>query len=788
MNSSDTTTSEPETALSVAGSAIQGPLIAPPLDPDTGEPVRVRSLPEEVRRICACEGRILFPLRCEGGYKTGYRAPGDSDWQTTNHLTADLLVWVQRGGWLGLLSASIGLWCVDLDLDVSGLSDPDEREAFIADAIEEARRALTKALGSAPLGECRTRRGAHFLFPVRDGETINNGRWTCGPWGGELRGHSGYVVLWDAAATFQAMRVAVHAEGVSPDPIRCHLRGNGKAPATRTATGKTKANGKATKKSNGTAAKKRPSAPPSAKLQAAVRFLGPEHLGNAVDYDDWVKVGFAIHHDTGGNEAGFSLWDEWSRQFANYPCESEPTAREKWASFIGGTRRPITARSIYKMARAFGWRDPARRTKREAAVADGAFPAKNASALKMALERLYIQVRLNERSAWPEFRRGTGPWEIPDDAYSAALREEVAERFRYVSEHRGEAVPMRFGKDGWWEAIYALVHERRVDPFVEWLDALPGWDGTSRLDTWLEQCWHFPSGVDSGQTTPLPLVRWAAQHLLLGAIWRAQFPGCKLDEMVVLVGPGGTGKSTAMPFLFPPEYRRDWFSDQFDFLEKRQARTESLLGSVIVEASEMAGSTRAENATVKAFLSGTFDRVRLAYRRDPQVLPRRCILVGTGDHDDVLPNDPNLRRFVVVRVQARGTAAETVARVRQFLDVNREQLWAEACVRFKAGVQAHLPPELASLQREVAENYRYRNESVENALAEIEPCRVRDGVTISQLVEFTGLHGSSEGTLAKALRALGWTRSRKRNGDGGRRTLWFPPEPESGQGGQGVSY
>lgn len=553
-----------------------------------------------------------------------------------------------------------------------------------------------------------------------------------------------------------------------------------------TTLGKGSATGKAApRKSNGTTVRTRPCAPPNAKFTGAVGFLDPEHLGEAVDYDDWLKVGFAIHHETGGHEDGFVLWDEFSRQFANYPSGSEQTTHQKWESFAGSTQRPVTAGSIYKMARALGWKDPTRRTKRDAAVAEGAFPAKNARALRLALERLDIQLRLNERSAWPEFRRGTGPWETPDDAYSAALREEVAERFCYVSENRGETVPLRFGRDAWWDAINALLHEHRVDPFLHWLDALTGWDGTPRLDTWLEQCWQFPSGVDSCRATPLPLVRWAAQHLLLGPIWRAQEPGCKLDEMVVLVGPAGTGKSTAMPFLFPPEYRRDWFSDQFDFLEKRQARTESLLGSVIVEASEMAGSTRAENAAIKAFLSGTFDRVRLAYRRDPQNLPRRCILVGTGDHDDVLPNDSNLRRFVVVRVQARGTAAETVARVRRFLDENREQLWAEACVRFKAGAQAHLPPELASSQRAVAEDYRYRNESVENALVEIKPDRVRDGVTISKLIAFTGLPESSEVAVAKGLRALGWTKSRQRARDGGRRTLWFPPEPGSGQGGHG---
>ena len=382
-----------------------------------------------------------------------------------------------------------------------------------------------------------------------------------------------------------------------------------------------------------------------------------------------------------------------------------------------------------------------------------------------------MEVRLNIRTMDIEFRRSGGPWGAPDDAAAAALREEVAERFCYVSENRGETVPLRFGKDAWYDAVNAISHEQRVDPFLDWIASLSRWDGENRLDFWMEQCWSISSGEGG---TPPELVHWASQHLFLAPIWRAKHPGCKLDEIVVLVGPPGIGKSTALAFMFPELFRAHWFTNQFDFLARRQTCTETLLGSVIAEASEMAGSTRAENAMIKAFLSGAFDKIRLAYRRNAQIFPRRCIVVGTADQDDVLPNDPNLRRFVVVVLGQSGTQAETLERVRRYLDRHRSQLWAEALARYEASVTTHLPHELVDSQRAVAEKHRHRNAIVEDAIAGIDCNTVKCGITVCQLIKICGLKDATSTAIGSALRTLGWSKRRVKT-TAGRQTLWSPP-------------
>lgn len=77
-----------------------------------------------------------------------------------------------------------------------------------------------------------------------------------------------------------------------------------------------------------------------------------EVLPDDLDYDRWVSVGMAIHHETGGE--GFEIWNEWSRQSAKYT--SSEYGLERWQSFGRGGGKVVTARSLVKLAHEHGAR------------------------------------------------------------------------------------------------------------------------------------------------------------------------------------------------------------------------------------------------------------------------------------------------------------------------------------------------------------------------------------------------------------------------------------------------
>ncbi|WOH37681.1 PriCT-2 domain-containing protein [Thalassotalea fonticola] len=65
------------------------------------------------------------------------------------------------------------------------------------------------------------------------------------------------------------------------------------------------------------------------------------------DYDRWLSVGMAIHHETDGSEHGLDIFDEWSAAIPNYDADS---VRDKWFSFhLNGYSNSYTMASIIKM-------------------------------------------------------------------------------------------------------------------------------------------------------------------------------------------------------------------------------------------------------------------------------------------------------------------------------------------------------------------------------------------------------------------------------------------------------
>ena len=88
------------------------------------------------------------------------------------------------------------------------------------------------------------------------------------------------------------------------------------------------------------------------KMQALLAVLDP-----SMGRDQWLRVGFALHHETDGDDTGFELWDEWSSDGATYP--STEALRHQWDGFKGGTGKHLTTmRSVIKMAKEAGYREP----------------------------------------------------------------------------------------------------------------------------------------------------------------------------------------------------------------------------------------------------------------------------------------------------------------------------------------------------------------------------------------------------------------------------------------------
>jgi predicted P-loop ATPase len=160
---------------------------------------------------------------------------------------------------------------------------------------------------------------------------------------------------------------------------------------------------------------------------------------------------------------------------------------------------------------------------------------------------------------------------------------------------------------------------------------------------------------------------------------RAKEPGCKFDIMPVLEGPQGCGKSSLLATLAG---LGENFTDVPILGRDTKVVAETVSGKWVVEISELAGLRRSEVEDVKALISRTDDRARLAYARFLESHPRRCVFVGTTNAREYLADDTGNRRFVPVRVGTIDLEA---------LKRDRDQLFAEAVLREKNYGQLTLP-------------------------------------------------------------------------------------------------
>lgn len=214
-------------------------------------------------------------------------------------------------------------------------------------------------------------------------------------------------------------------------------------------------------------------------------------------------------------------------------------------------------------------------------------------------------------------------------------------------------------------AVNLVAEAAAYNSAKDWFDGLT-WDGVERVSSWLSRY----LGVAESEYASRVGTWW-----LISAVARACQPGCKVDHMLILHGEQGKGKSSAAGILAGPQ----WFSDTPLTIGDKDAYL-SMDGKLIVEMAELEALNRAESTAIKSFVSSRTDRYRPPYARRAIDVPRRCVFVGTTNHDEILKDDTGDRRFWPVSCGEIDRAG---------LAQDREQLWAEAAARYRAGQPWH---------------------------------------------------------------------------------------------------
>jgi predicted P-loop ATPase len=275
---------------------------------------------------------------------------------------------------------------------------------------------------------------------------------------------------------------------------------------------------------------------------------------------------------------------------------------------------------------------------------------------------------------------------------------------------------------------------------------------------------------------------------MISAVARIFEPGCKVDTVPVLEGEQGIRKSSLIRALAGDE----WFLEMSVTDVSNKDAMQVLRRKWIAEFPEIDGISKGEFAHVKAFFSRQVDTYRPSFGKGSRDFLRQIVFCASTNRDDYGTDETGLRRYWPIRCLQCDVA---------YVTTHRDQLWAEAVVRYRRGEEWHVTdPELVDEFKQ-QQSDRYRSDAWEEKierwlLAPVDHAKFRSradaGVTTGDVIELAlkiepGKIGpGDEGRVARCLRRLGWIRGAQQRRDGVRVRLYRPVASEDAESPENV--
>lgn len=309
------------------------------------------------------------------------------------------------------------------------------------------------------------------------------------------------------------------------------------------------------------------------------------------------------------------------------------------------------------------------------------------------------------------------------------------------------------------DVLFNEARRNTYHPVLNYIERLE-WDGRDRLDR---------LAADYFGAADTALNQQIMRSTMIAGVRRIRVPGSKFDNLPVIEGAQGAGKSSAVKALAGEH----WFSDSLNIGSDPRETIELTRGKWICELSELVGLGKKDRERVKAFLSRSVDSARMSYQRLPIDAPRQFILIGTSNSTEYLTDTTGNRRFWPIRIGKVNLDA---------IHRDRDQLWAEAAYHEASGESTELPPELWA-DAEAAQEKRLSAEPwLDLISAQIgeKRCIIR----ASAVWDFLGIDASRQdphmaARIGDVMRRLGFEKDRKRPPAGANPVSCFIRQGES---------
>jgi putative DNA primase/helicase len=451
------------------------------------------------------------------------------------------------------------------------------------------------------------------------------------------------------------------------------------------------------------------------------------HLDPDVGYGEWLKIGAALHHQSGGDPEWLDAWDNWSAGSGKW---IDGYCAEKWESFSTGRatgRGAVTLASLLHMTK--DKRDVAKLDKRDVAMAAvmdmvekcteirdlqekiAAGIAHTAEVSDVEREQIAVAIQLKAKDLGTKLPLSTirgwvrarvkvsgGFVNLNDDGYPLCtldnfyvLMDKLEYSVRYnvikkaiellipgsaftrdnrdnaaISHVLSECEKVRMSTKHVSQFLITLADKNQYNPVATWIDSL-GWDGVSRL----EDFYATVRGPASGEQIKKSLMRkW-----LIQAVAAAFSPdGIAGQGILTFVGPQNIGKTTWFQRLAPASLDAILTGHTLDMRSKDSIFI--ALSYWIVELGELdATFSKSEISALKSFTTQAMDKLRRPYAATESNFGRRTVFGGTVNESQYLNDPTGNRRFWSIEVDGFDLDS----------GIDMQQLWAEIKTLWEKG-------------------------------------------------------------------------------------------------------
>lgn len=488
-------------------------------------------------------------------------------------------------------------------------------------------------------------------------------------------------------------------------------------------------------------------APSLAHVQRALDMADP----NDLDRGEWIAITAAMKQAgwTLTNESSLrALWDRWCSQYAkNDLAENEA----QWRSI---TTTTVGWQSLLRRFPALRFNGVAHAGSPSNIVVDqeresdfwATFNADDAAKASAILCTKHI-AEMGWAIAHDEFADRTMitarvPWDTSDAVYPR----EWSDNDTHGCKAALEATFIRPSKETVADSVRFYSLRRKYHPVRHYLTSLQ-WDGILRLA-------DLASRYLGAEASPYS--RLVGVKFMISAVARIMQPGCKADTMLILEGPQGAGKSSALRRLVGD----DWFTDQMPDFATKDAEIQ-LRGKWLIEIAELDRMNRAEVTAVKSYASRQIGTYRPPYGRATISVPRQCIFTGSTNEVEYLRDQTGNRRFWPIACNVINLEA---------IIGDRDQLWAEAVFRYRAGERWWLTGDEERLAQVEQDGRRERDPWEELIASRLRiygtmPITVEHVCTSILGIAFEKHNKAINARVANCLKRAGYARRQIRMGD-----------------------